>query len=282
MLVAVDALVGVLMSARAVVQQMAGRASTRAEAGSSGIPPPVAVIAPHPDDAALSLGCTLARLAGAGVAVSVVTCFTADAEPPLSPLAEQLHGIWGGGSDVPTLRREEEMASAQALGATAAHLDVKDAIYRRACDGEWLYCTPDAIFGRVHDADADLVFELADRVERAVPEEGMLLCPLGVGDHVDHQLAARAGDLLADRGWTVLRYAELPYALDEDALMRTLRERELELVLAHDSPTGAERDRKTEAVLAHRSQMAMIFGSLERARDRAGALGPERLFATAG
>jgi hypothetical protein len=46
--------------------------------------------------------------------------------------------------------------------------------------------------------------------------------PLGVGNHVDHQLVFRAGQALARAGLAVSAYEDLPYALDAAALARRL------------------------------------------------------------
>jgi LmbE family N-acetylglucosaminyl deacetylase len=201
------------------------------------------VLSPHPDDAALSCGATIAALVAAGERVTVLTCFGGPARPPWSAHAQMLHRLWGDPEDPPAVRAAEDAAACALLGAELVHAGEPDALYRG-------YLTHEAIFGPPRaddDGAAARLAELAAGSER-------VLAPLGIGGHVDHRLVRRVGELLAARGHDVWWYEELPYAevipLDEPGL--------------HPAPAPPPESehvaRKLEAVRAYRSQRAMLFG----------------------
>ena len=111
-------------------------------------------VSPHLDDAALSCGGNIARLARAGTRVTVVTVFTADQSPgsALSPLAMRTHASWGVGDQPFEARRAEDAAACKAMGADAEHLGLLDAIYRRSAAGEPFYSR---VLNAPDPADAD-------------------------------------------------------------------------------------------------------------------------------
>ena len=51
-------------------------------------------------------------------------------------------------------------------------------------------------------------------------DEVRVYAPLGIGSHVDHQLVFNAAASLADAGWEVWLYEDIPYALRDGALER--------------------------------------------------------------
>ena len=218
-------------------------------------------ISPHYDDIALSCGGLAARLAANGVTPRVEVVFGQEPAPdqPLSAFAEAMHAGWGlGAADAITGRRAEEAAAARVLGAETALLPFRDAIYR----GD-RYTGDDLLFAAPTADEADLPGEiaaslgLADRPDRAV----RFYVPLGVGGHVDHRLAYGAGVLLARRGWEVLFFEDLPYALTPDGLERRLEALAAETPMEPGPtvPIGPYWDAKIDAVLAYPSQLETIF-----------------------
>ena len=156
------------------------------------------VVSPHPDDAALGCGAAISALSGAGAPVTVLTCFSGAAEPPFSPLAHELHQLWGDLADPPAERAREDAAACAQLGASVVGAGEPDAIYRRGMDGDWLYPDIGAVFGPVHPEDRGVPARLAEAGRSLLgATPARVLAPLGVGGHADHVLARQAGERLA-------------------------------------------------------------------------------------
>jgi LmbE family N-acetylglucosaminyl deacetylase len=219
------------------------------------------VISPHPDDAALGCGATIAALRTAGTPVTVFTCFSGRAEPPFSPFATELHRLWGELADPPAERAREDAAACAELGASVVAAGERDAIYRRSEDGSWLYPDLAAVFASVRPEDRDLPARLAEAGRAVVgAAPARVLAPLGVGGHVDHVLARRAGERLAGGDHELWFYEELPYAHYPCARALAL-EGTTDLRPAPLAPPGEDDvRRKADAVGAYRSQRAMLFG----------------------
>lgn len=191
------------------------------EAGS-----PVVVVSPHLDDAVLSCGALLASLARR-CPVTIVTVFTAASPRPWSlPARRALRAA--GVTDAEqfyALRRAEDQAVVNELGAVPVHLGLRDALFRRFGDAggrrprwaRWpVYPTFrfDAAVGRVAAADTTLAADLSARLDGIVRageagEAGLVLAPLGVGRHVDHVITRSAARRLRSR---VVYYSDFPYS----------------------------------------------------------------------
>ena len=121
-------------------------------------------------------------------------------------------------------RRREDVAVVAAAGAEAVHLGRRDALFRTrrapAALGrvlpELVHRYPtfrfDIARGRVAAAERDLATRIAEQVDALAARSGaeVVLCPLGVGQHVDHVLVRSVGPELGRR---VVYYADFPYAL---------------------------------------------------------------------
>jgi LmbE family N-acetylglucosaminyl deacetylase len=213
-------------------------------------------LSPHLDDAALSCGGAIARHANAGARVLVVTICTA-APPPdalFSDFATAVHQPWGlAPAEVISARlREDDLALAR-LDADTYRAGLLDAIYRRPD----AYNSRDALFGTPAPDDAllystrQLIAALHDRVPRAT-----FYAPLGVGNHVDHQIihvAARDG-----AGAVVAFYEDFPYMLWAGAFeqrMRAIGQRFVASTIDIDSTLA----RKIGAISAYASQLSSLF-----------------------
>ncbi len=175
---------------------------------------PLLCLAPHPDDAVLSCGGLLAGHRAGGRPATVVTIFAGPSPPTesLTPFARLLHHSWGDLPDPMTHRRQEDAAALEVLGCDGLWWDYLDAIYRHPA-----YNSPARLFGRPAAEEA-LEEELAARIA-ALPD-GLLLFPLAIGHHVDHQLLFRVGRRLGQEGRAVAFYEDLPYAAWESGLHR--------------------------------------------------------------
>lgn len=171
-------------------------------------------LSPHLNDAVYSCGGLIRTRVAAGEAVEVWTLFAGD--PPagaLSPFAQEMHTHWGMGEATFAARRAEDEHACGMVGAGYRHFSHHDCIYRRASpDGSFLYPTHEHIIGRISRADRELADRLVAELENALPADAGLVCPLGLGNHVDHMLTR----LVAERlNRPLLYFEDLPYAAHE-------------------------------------------------------------------
>ncbi|HEY8291969.1 MAG TPA: PIG-L family deacetylase [Thermomicrobiales bacterium] len=244
-------------------------------------------LSPHLDDVALSCGGTVALLADQGCEPIVVTVFAGEVPGDfITDFAKWKHGRWGVGSvEENVLRRQEEdRVAVAALGARARWLGYPDAIYR----GD-RYLSDASLFGTPRAVEIGLVDLIGDEIRR-LPEwadDGTVFVPLGIGEHVDHQIMFAVGRLLAEHGARVFAYEDCPYAIHTPAgLDRRLREVEGEIGPPMPVAIGTTLERRIAAIFAYRSQVPVIFrfttdvsGAVsDFARKIGGPLGPAERF----
>lgn len=222
----------------------------------------VVAVSPHLDDAAFSVGGTLAALADAGHEVTVVTCFTRSVPDPAGfALACQLDKGLSADVDYMALRRDEDAAAMAALGAASRHLDLPEAPHRG-------YTSAPDLFAGVHDGDdawRSVCTALAD-----VPGD-LWLAPQALGAHVDHLQVLRAVAAL-DR--PTLWWRDSPYVLREPGALP-----------GPDLPAGLtpvelpqDAVRRADACACYATQLGFQFGGPEPMRAALAAL-PEVLLA---
>lgn len=220
------------------------------------------VIAPHPDDAALSCGGSIARWCGERARVLVVTvCAGSPGPGRLSPFARYLHDAWALGEEPIAARRAEDARALALLGCDGVQLDELDAPYRHAAYGEG-----DAWRGPVAPADPLLPAARGILARLLVQQpQARLYVPLGAGNHVDHQvIGAAAAELSgqAELWW----YEDLPYA----AKYPTAVQVRLAALGGHFQPCVVDiaptMQRKLDAVAAYVSQQRELFGDADAGR----------------
>jgi LmbE family N-acetylglucosaminyl deacetylase len=210
-------------------------------------------VAPHYDDIALSCGGQVAIDAHDGTPL-IVTVFAGEPRGAISDFARFQHERWGVvAAEVIAQRRREDECAAAALGASVASrwLDFLDAIYR-----DVRYGTDSALVGDVLPED----LPTADAVREALQglEVDEFLVPLGIGNHVDHQLVYRAGQMLSAQGAEVWAYADVPYVIDDaKAAARLARGGFGERRVTYLDDDAFER--KCRAVECYTSQLPVIF-----------------------
>ncbi|MFZ2488278.1 MAG: PIG-L family deacetylase [Anaerolineae bacterium] len=223
------------------------------------------VLSPHYDDAALSCGGALAQLRDAGEPTLVATIFGGKPDyADLSPFAQTIHARPLAEADLIEQRRKEEARALRVLGAPGVAADFLDAIYRRdPADGRWLYDSEAALFGAVDAADEPLVEEIARWVAAlSHPAACILIVPLAIGEHVDHQVVQRAALLLEQFGYSLHYFEDYPYiarrpeGLEERLtwLAQSDRRQPEHVILP-----PAVLQRKADAVMAYTSQLEMLF-----------------------
>lgn len=213
-------------------------------------------LSPHLDDAVYACGGLIAAQTRAGEHVEVWTVFAGD--PPagrISPFARSMHERWELAGPSFSGRRAEDETACAMLGAKCRHYPYRDAIYRRAGRrGRLLYPTHSHVFGRLLRSDRVLSNELAARLERELPQDADLVCPLGLGHHVDHALTR----LVAERlGRPLTYYQDLPYAVQKSGQNDQVTDRawQQEVVALSADALGLWRS----AAAAYQSQLALCW-----------------------
>lgn len=216
-------------------------------------------LSPHYDDIALSCGGTVALLASAGRTPEIAVLFGAepDTGAALSPFAVMQHDRWGiAAADVIAARRREESIAAEILGATVTYLPFRDAIYRGDA-----YLDDNQLFSEPVVAEAALAAEIVAALAPApLPDPNTrVYAPLAAGGHVDHRHAFAAGLLLAEAGWDVWFYEDVPYALTPGAAEARIATSAAPPQTAVVIDIGATWTAKLQAILAYPSQLGVIF-----------------------
>jgi LmbE family N-acetylglucosaminyl deacetylase len=215
-------------------------------------------VEPHFDDVALSCGGTVRALADAGARALVVTLFGGKPGEAVvvTAFAAGQHERWGAEADPIGVRIAEQEAALELLGVTTwERLHWLDAIYR----GDQ-YLSDDDLFGPVKPDDAPLVEQIRDAlsVVRQQNPGATWYVPLGVGNHVDHQIA-----LAACRDFPGLRlYEDFPYAHRYPGSVAA-RAAELGARPADRVDISAQLDTKIAAIGRYVSQIPTLFGDAD-------------------
>ena len=213
-------------------------------------------LSPHLDDAVLSCGGAIARHANAGARVLVVTICTAAPPPagPFSDFAHAVHQSWElTPAEVIRARLHEDDLALARLDADTYRAGLLDAIYRRPD----AYNSRDALFGTPAPDDSllystrQLIAALRGRVPRAT-----FYAPLGVGNHVDHQIIHDAARDSA--GAVIAFYEDFPYMLWAGAFEQRMRAIGQPFI-ASTIDIDTTLMRKIGAISAYASQLSSLF-----------------------
>ncbi len=171
-------------------------------------------ISPHLDDAVFSCGGFIRQLVLSGSRVIVATVVTADApdELPLGWLAKRNLRSWGNQRHIFALRCAEDLAAVRHLGAETLHLGFLDCIYRRDAQQLPLY-TRRVINVPLHPYDLQFFQPaLETRLRELLVQAIKVVCPLTIGNHVDHLLVRQAVEAVTTARQRIY-YEEFPYIL---------------------------------------------------------------------
>jgi LmbE family N-acetylglucosaminyl deacetylase len=220
-------------------------------------------IGAHLDDVVLSCGGQIADTTKQGGRVLIATVMAG--EPPrgeLSPFATELHGRWALAQDGVAVRRQEDVAACGVLGAEVWHGRVPDCIYRRdPITGETFYNSGADIFGGIAEAERVGLLGEITAVLRQLPPADQIYAPLGIGNHVDHQLVRLAAEQAF--GWAELHYYEdYPYVQSTNLLAtwqtaETVAGRQWQNKVIPLTAEGLAA--RGTAILAYRSQISTFF-----------------------
>jgi LmbE family N-acetylglucosaminyl deacetylase len=214
-------------------------------------------LSPHLDDAALSCGGAILKQRAAHERVLVVTLCTAApaADTVFSALAQAYHQAWDlSPAEVVTARLREDGLAMEHLGVDYYWAGMIDAIYRYP----QAYHNHDALFGTPVPDDPlvaalrQFVSNLRERMPHAT-----FYAPLGVGNHVDHQIAFQTAIDCA--GPNLALYEDFPYVTKPEALDRriTALDRRLHPRTVLIESTLPD---KIAAIDAYASQLNELFG----------------------
>lgn len=178
-------------------------------------------LSPHADDVVLSCGGTIATLTRQQQRVVIFTLMIAD--PPRqaleTPLARHFLALWNLGENVIQVRRAEDQAAAAVLGAEIQFGDLLECGYRLDDNGQPYYATPESINAAINPHDPLRSMLTPDGVRAllarfALAAGDTIHAPLGVGQHVDHQIIRDVAVILkqTDPAINVVFYEEYPYA----------------------------------------------------------------------
>ena len=171
-------------------------------------------LSPHLDDAAYSCGGLIWELTNSGQQVEIWTLFAGDPDPDsLSNLAKALHASWGLDENAYQVRREEDLAACRILGAQPRHFDYLDCIYRQDQSGNHLYPSPEAIFAGLDASEENLIDRIGAEIEADLPAGAQIVAPLGIGNHVDHEIVRKAASRLQA---APIYYQDFPYVSDDE------------------------------------------------------------------
>ena len=236
----------------------------------------IALISPHLDDAVFSVGGLMAVLADAGHQLHLITCFTRSVPQPTGfALACQLDKGLSAEADYMQLRREEDRRACELLGAQSHWLDLPEAPHRG-------YESAAALFQDTLKADG-IQPELTQRIRQACQtiRPDLILSPVGIGNHVDHQQVKRAvRSVCADfPDAHFLQWYDEPYLARHPELLPKKATTELALnwrvlvrhatlpddhVLSLDITSYV--DRKIAACAAYTTQIGFQFGGTDQIR----------------
>ena len=185
-------------------------------------------LSPHLDDAVLSCGGVMHRLAQRGERVVIITVMAGEPPQPLmdTPVLQAIQARWAKGEGTIRIRRAEDGQAAQQLQAQVYHMALTEAAFRATlCGaGDWiaLYPDHDSPFQGVKQADEARISLFTANLPFSFADIAMIYAPFGVDNHVDHQLVRDWGLVLTGSLSAPLLtfYEEYPYARSRPAIQR--------------------------------------------------------------
>lgn len=219
-------------------------------------------ISPHLDDAILSCGGIIHSLKSSGHFVEIWTIFAGIPDNILfTDFAKSLHKRWKLESQNPIKTRlEEDKNACKILGAKPKYFNFFDCIYRLNENGYPLVTKEEDLFQDVTGNQLQLVKEIAKSIFKKLPENAILVSPLAIGNHVDHQVVkmALASQIYPNSSF----YADYPYVVNESSSFDPTYKKDLQvenIFLKHN-----DLEKWKISVSAYKSQISTFWnGNLE-------------------
>jgi LmbE family N-acetylglucosaminyl deacetylase len=228
-------------------------------------------LSPHFDDAVMSCGGVIHHLVQPETTVVVRTVMGQKPLPERMPdtaLVRDLHTRWGSGAESVATRIQEDQQAVKHLGAEPQRMTVwPDCIYRQSRDGQPLYTANEALFGPVASEDSagqlipTIVLSPRDVVQT-------LYAPLGVGNHVDHQIVRNWALELKKQNPTlaVKLYEDYPYSENVNTVDRAMffyQEQGIPLEAEVVELSEADVEAKLSAIACYQSQISTFWNDVE-------------------
>lgn len=222
----------------------------------------VLVLSPHLDDAAFSVGPLLAEFSDQAKIVVATALTKSEPEPVGFALACQLDKGLPAEVDYMAIRRTEDIEWSRRIGAETVHGAFTEAPHRG-------YQSAKELFGSVLATDKledDLKVWFLELAEKFKPN--IILCPVGIGNHVDHFLVRKAAQASLDSKFPLFFFKDQPYASKlngfhvKDYFGDLSVWQELQIPLSEKSLAKAQ-----FAAQAYETQISFQFGNVERMRN---------------
>jgi len=142
------------------------------------------------------------------------------------------------------------------MGASYRHLQVYDCIYRTDGQGQHYYASEEALNGPLHPEEAVRAAQLTQLWTENLPADSRVVCPISLGNHVDHQLTRRAAE---QSGYTLWYYADYPYVLRQPAQLLALEQEGWRRECLRLSAAGLKAWQ--DAIAAHASQISTFWAN---------------------
>lgn len=205
------------------------------------------ILSPHFDDAAYGLTLHISGIVKSELPLTIINCFTITRWTAV-PVEQK------GIEAVSKLRANEDVRYNNLFDSMISfiNLNLLDAPLR---NGYIFQFKPFEL------NEWALVHKLQERLESIVPpQNNILLCPMGLGNHIDHAICVEAAAELYHGSLNVLFYEDLPYAarITESEIKMHINklEKRLGVILEHEilSPQNCKVDKEV-AVRVYESQM---------------------------
>jgi hypothetical protein len=120
-----------------------------------------------------------------------------------------------------------------------------------------MYPSEASLNGPLQAGDFQFIGTLQEEIRQSLPPNAILVCPLGLGDHVDHQLTRHAAEGLNRTLWY---YADYPYVIRCKAQLEQIEE---EGWISQVFPISREGLAAwTDSISAHGSQISTFWESV--------------------
>jgi LmbE family N-acetylglucosaminyl deacetylase len=217
----------------------------------------ILVLSAHLDDAAFSVGPLLVELQ-TRYRIIVATVFTKSVLNPRGfALACQLDKGLAADVDYMQLRREEDREWAEQMGVEIKHGPFPEAPHRG-------YRSAKGLFGKILQTDmieAEIRVWLQDLSHANQPD--VILLPLAIGNHVDHQLLRKTAEATVTDPLTLAYYCDQPYTAKTHAVAPAIRAGHLNP--CHSLMVPISRDsihRAIGSAFAYATQIPFQFGNI--------------------
>lgn len=175
------------------------------------------VLSPHFDDAIFSVGGLISLFSSHFEQIYIINVFSAT--PPLDfelpPQASRFHEKFSHDDPV-AYRRSLDTIAFNSYNVKILYVDALDAIYRiHPLTNKPLYLDPVDIFTKIHACDFQLISLITSKILSFVclSPFDLVLSPLSIGGHVDHEITRLVGEQLAYK--QLLYYEDCPYVFQK-------------------------------------------------------------------